>query len=115
NKNILNFLLLSLQIFRQLERPAEEQRIASLRQIVRTQRQEFISVILNTTENLDAILLDQLEKYEMSVQEAAEGGLLILAVKDYPQLYDKWSMMQAVFFSSTVLTTIGEIMFLLCF
>lgn len=48
-----------------------------------------------------------------SVQEAAEGGLLIDEEKDFQQLYDKWSLIQAVFFSSTVLTTIGEFYILL--
>ena len=42
-----------------------------------------------------------------AVQEAAEGGLLIEADEDFPPQNDKWSMMQAVFFASTVLTTIG--------
>ncbi|XP_055913542.1 TWiK family of potassium channels protein 9 isoform X2 [Eupeodes corollae] len=43
----------------------------------------------------------------VAVQEAAEGGLLVVAEKDFPQLYERWSILQAVFFSSTVLTTIG--------
>lgn len=45
--------------------------------------------------------------YLQAVQEAAEGGLLIEAEKDFPEPYERWSIMQAVFFSSTVLTTIG--------
>lgn len=43
-----------------------------------------------------------------AVQQAAEGGLLIVADKDFPEPYERWSILQAVFFSSTVLTTIGE-------
>lgn len=42
-----------------------------------------------------------------AVQEAAEGGLLIQAERDFPEPYERWSILQAVFFSSTVLTTIG--------
>lgn len=42
------------------------------------------------------------------MQEAAEGGLLIEADKDFPEPYERWSILQAVFFSSTVLTTIGK-------
>lgn len=44
-----------------------------------------------------------------AVQLAAEGGLLIVADKDFPEPYERWSILQAVFFSSTVLTTIGKI------
>lgn len=44
-----------------------------------------------------------------AVQLAAEGGLLIVADKDFPEPYERWSILQAVFFSSTVLTTIGRI------
>lgn len=43
------------------------------------------------------------------MQLAAEGGLLIVADKDFPEPYERWSILQAVFFSSTVLTTIGKI------
>jgi potassium channel subfamily K, invertebrate len=45
--------------------------------------------------------------YQQIVQEAAQGGLEIDAESDYPTSVDKWSILQAVFFSSTVLTTIG--------
>ncbi|KAH8323896.1 hypothetical protein KR067_010564 [Drosophila pandora] len=68
-----------------------------------------MSTILNNTEvhNLNELLAFELAKYEAAVQEAAEGGLLIVADKDFPEPYERWSILQAVFFSSTVLTTIG--------
>lgn len=60
------------QIFQRLERPAEEQRIAHLKEVVRTQREEFISAILNITgEDLDGVLSDQLAIYEKVSSEAA--------------------------------------------
>ncbi|XP_065363782.1 TWiK family of potassium channels protein 7 isoform X1 [Calliphora vicina] len=96
-------------IFRQLERPAEVERLQELKTIVKTQRERFIHVILNNTDvnNLDELFKFELAKYEAAVQEAAEGGLLIEAEKDFPEPYERWSILQAVFFSSTVLTTIG--------
>lgn len=60
------------QIFQRLERPAEEQRIAHLKEVVRTQREEFISAILNITgEDLDGVLSDHLAKYEKVSSKAA--------------------------------------------
>ncbi|ALC48793.1 CG43155 [Drosophila busckii] len=79
-------------IFRHLERPAEVQRLTQLKDAVKSQRERFMSTILNNSE---------------TVQQAAEGGLLIAADKDFPEPYERWSILQAVFFSSTVLTTIG--------
>ncbi|XP_034484740.1 TWiK family of potassium channels protein 7 [Drosophila innubila] len=96
-------------IFRHLERPAEVERLTQLKDVVKTQRERFMSTILNNTEvnNLNELLAFELAKYEAAVQQAAEGGLLILADKDFPEPYERWSILQAVFFSSTVLTTIG--------
>ncbi|XP_001965460.3 TWiK family of potassium channels protein 7 [Drosophila ananassae] len=96
-------------IFRHLERPAEVERLGHLKDVVKTQRERFMSTILNNTEvhNLNELLAFELAKYEAAVQEAAEGGLLIVADKDFPEPYERWSILQAVFFSSTVLTTIG--------
>ncbi|EDW07640.2 TWiK family of potassium channels protein 9 isoform X1 [Drosophila mojavensis] len=96
-------------IFRHLERPAEVARLTQLKDVVKTQRERFMSTILNNTEvnNLNELLSFELAKYEAAVQQAAEGGLLIVADKDFPEPYERWSILQAVFFSSTVLTTIG--------
>ncbi|BFG00701.1 TWiK family of potassium channels protein 7 [Drosophila madeirensis] len=96
-------------IFRHLERPAEVQRLTHLKDVVKTHRERFMSTILNNTEvnNLNELLSFELAKYEAAVQLAAEGGLLIVADRDFPEPYERWSILQAVFFSSTVLTTIG--------
>nr|XP_036676428.1 TWiK family of potassium channels protein 7 [Drosophila suzukii] len=96
-------------IFRHLERPAEVERLSHLKEVVKTHREKFMHTILNNTEvrNLDQLLAFELAKYEAAVQQAAEGGLLIVADKDFPEPYERWSILQAVFFSSTVLTTIG--------
>lgn len=61
----------------------------------------------------------KLRAYEEVVQEAAEAGLLVSFVTDIvdqddccesglpPIVTERWSVLQAVFFASTVLTTIG--------
>lgn len=61
-----------------------------------------------------------LHVYEEMVQEAAEAGLLVSFVTDIidyadrtdsdlpPIMTERWSILQAVFFASTVLTTIGN-------
>ncbi|XP_039962273.1 TWiK family of potassium channels protein 7 isoform X3 [Bactrocera neohumeralis] len=96
-------------VFRQLERPAELERLQYLKGVVKTHREKFITTILNNTDvlNFNELIAKELAKYEVAVQEAAEGGLLIEADKDFPEPYERWSILQAVFFSSTVLTTIG--------
>jgi len=60
----------------------------------------------------------KLRAYEEAIQEAADAGLLISYVKDTvddrggldlpPVVTERWSILQAVFFASTVLTTIGN-------
>ncbi len=57
------------QIFRQLELPAELQRIEDLREIVKEQRYKFLTSITNSTDvrrldNLDEFVSKELEKYE---------------------------------------------------
>lgn len=61
----------------------------------------------------------KLRNYEKVMQEAAEAGILINFVTDIvaqdnhsesefpPIVTERWSILQAVFFASTVLTTIG--------
>lgn len=61
----------------------------------------------------------KLRAYEEAVQDAAEAGLLVSFVTDMDQdahiesdlppiITERWSVLQAVFFASTVLTTIGN-------
>lgn len=63
----------------------------------------------------------ELRDYEEAVQEAAEAGLLVSFVADIivqndraestdlpPVVTERWSVLQAIFFASTVLTTIGQ-------
>lgn len=61
----------------------------------------------------------KLKDYESAVQTAVQDGLFINLVyeindpenrddKKPPMKTDRWSVLQAVFFASTVLTTIGN-------
>lgn len=67
------------QIFRHLERPAEIERLAELKTIVKTERERFVNVILNNTDinNLDELLKFELSKYEAvsSLNNTMEAGM----------------------------------------
>ncbi|KAL6443543.1 hypothetical protein ACFW04_001598 [Cataglyphis niger] len=107
-------------VFRQIELPAELGRLERLRAKLRMQRYRFIESISNNTDvfNLRTLINVKLRVYEEAVQEAAEAGLLVSFVNtmdqdahiesDLPPIVtERWSILQAVFFASTVLTTIG--------
>lgn len=84
-------------------------RIKNLRESLVEQREHFIYSIVNNTDvrNLDTLFSLELEKYEKVVQDAAQGGISIDVDNNFPVESEKWSILQAVFFASTVLTTIG--------
>lgn len=74
-------------------------------------------IVVNITANRVSQVSSHLRNYEGEVQEAAEAGLLISFVADSiyyqdsdlpPVTTERWSVLQAVFFASTVLTTIGR-------
>ncbi|XP_029662369.1 TWiK family of potassium channels protein 7-like isoform X1 [Formica exsecta] len=108
-------------VFRQIELPAELGRLERLRAKLRMQRYRFIESISNNTDvfNLRTLVSVKLRAYEEAVQDAAEAGLLVSFVTDTmdqdahiesdlpPIITERWSVLQAVFFASTVLTTIG--------
>uniref|UniRef100_A0A8D8GZK4 TWiK family of potassium channels protein 7 n=1 Tax=Culex pipiens TaxID=7175 RepID=A0A8D8GZK4_CULPI len=96
-------------IFRELELPAEVARIKELQESLVKQRERFIYSIVNNTDvrNLETLFSLELENYEKVVQDAAKGGLLIDVSRGFPVESEKWSRLQAMFFASTVITTIG--------
>ncbi|XP_048511396.1 TWiK family of potassium channels protein 7 isoform X2 [Athalia rosae] len=113
-------------VFRELELPAELSRITNLRSALQTQRRHFVGTITNNTDvsNLATLVSLELEAYEIVVQEAAQAGLLVTLTAEstrknhpvhqntdgttsLPITNERWSVLQAVFFASTVLTTIG--------
>lgn len=108
----------SFQIFVKLERPALEIRIAELRVNVTIAREKFIRELNETvvSDNFDPVIfISNLEKnlalYEEEAQKAVEGGLNLLKnekKEDFPSKAEKWNLAQAIFFASTVCTTIGS-------
>nr|XP_050848143.1 TWiK family of potassium channels protein 7-like isoform X2 [Vespula vulgaris] len=108
-------------VFRQIELPAELARLERLRTKLRTQRYRFLDTISNNTDvtNLRTLVNVKLREYEEAIQETAEAGMLVSFVTEaieqddrglaeLPAIStDRWSILQAVFFASTVLTTIG--------
>lgn len=98
----------------QLERPALEKSERHLRDNIIKARDEFISNIINSHDLNETYLSSQLELYEKAAQDAVEGNLDLINAKDtelepFPSKGEKWTIPQAIFFASTVCTTIGDL------
>ena len=85
----------------------EEEKLLELQNLVIMERENFVRFIFNGSwnsvvhrENIDLKLLD----YEQTVAVAATEGI-DMETKD---IIYKWTYIQAVFFTSTILTTIGK-------
>merc|ERR1712062_252552 len=101
------FTALGAKIFQALEHPVEEEKLVELQNLVIMERENFVRFIFNGSwnsvvhrENIDLKLLD----YEQTVAVAATEGI-DMETKD---IIYKWTYIQAVFFTSTILTTIGK-------
>ena len=94
------------QIFRRFEYPAEISRINYFNTTLLSKRENFIQQIVNNSDirNLDFFISSELENYEKILQDAFTAGIPLFPRE---QLV-KWTTLKAVFFSSTVLTTIGK-------
>ncbi|XP_047989564.1 TWiK family of potassium channels protein 9 [Leguminivora glycinivorella] len=93
-------------VFQALEHPAEVAKLETHRIWVEQARDELIQFVTDPGRNWTDISL-QLAVYERVLESAASNGLKIDKEKNFPPAEEKWSILQAVFFSSTVLTTIG--------
>ncbi|XP_031626940.1 TWiK family of potassium channels protein 7 isoform X2 [Contarinia nasturtii] len=100
-------------IFRSLEAPAEEDRAHKLHTNVIMERDYLIgnlTSLANMTDlrnrNLNRVITYHLEKYERVAQDAVQGGVTLGSNETLPYT-QKWTIVQAIFFSSTILTTIG--------
>lgn len=105
------------QIFKELEYPTERTRLLDLDRLVREERQTFVDAVTRAAHNrrytnLTSVVSDRLTTYEEAVQEAARGGILTPLVGGVdPESLARWTSHQAIFFASTVLTTIGTYTF----
>jgi len=88
-----------------------------LRRNISISRSTFISDVLyaKDTNDLDfSYLSEQLKYYEQAVEQAVGGNLQMLHTDlndtdpmAFPVQSEKWTLMQAIFFASTICTTIG--------
>ncbi|XP_044254587.1 TWiK family of potassium channels protein 9 [Tribolium madens] len=92
-------------IFRRFEYPAEISRLNHFNNTLLLKRENFIQQIVNNTDlkNLDYFISSELENYEKILQGACREGIPLFPKEQVA----KWTTLKAVFFSSTVLTTIG--------
>lgn len=102
----------SSKVFRELEYPSEIARLTEAGLLVKTSRQNFLDQVLlihnDSDPNFISIFENELRKYESSVQEAAQKGVLVpISEGATPESLARWNHLQAIFFASTVLTTIG--------
>ncbi|XP_063706471.1 TWiK family of potassium channels protein 7 [Culicoides brevitarsis] len=96
-------------VFRILELPNEIAERQAVRNSTLAARSKFIQSILENRDirNLEDFISVELLEYEEAVADAADGGLVIGDPAFPDPDSDKWTVNQAVFFSSTILTTIG--------
>ena len=100
------FLSFFFQIFQALEHPLEVATMGEVQTLVLMERENFVRFIFNGSwnsvihrDNIDQKLLE----YEQTVAVAAGEGIDLGSKQPVYQ----WSYIQAVFFTSTILTTIG--------
>lgn len=100
-------------MFRSLESPAELSRISNLSSAIKAKRKYIADIIISNKNitNLNDLINLQLKEYERILEEAFTKGLEMISELDNVRSVEgleKWTILKAVFFSSTVLTTIGE-------
>lgn len=100
-------------VFRALEYPAEIAKQEYHRERLLEERYNLIRFVADFNSNatgydsLEEMLSDHLAVYEKVLEAASSSGLALEIERQFPAAEEKWSILQAVFFSSTVLTTIG--------
>lgn len=94
-----------------MEYPEEVRTLLELNSTVNSQRKQFIESIINNSQiDIDLVMLE-LKQYEKTILDAFEGGLKPTedgeSFRSLEEL-EKWTILSSVFFSSSVLTTIGK-------
>jgi hypothetical protein len=124
-EQLSHIILFATQVFNELESPAEVKLLKELQISVVNERRFLIHSIVNHTivtsehdhgdrfRNLTSFVSHKLGDYEEVVQEAVRGGVSLPLDPHNPvPLPARWNFLQAVFFASTVLTTIGTYSFM---
>uniref|UniRef100_A0A2A4J5D2 Protein kinase domain-containing protein n=1 Tax=Heliothis virescens TaxID=7102 RepID=A0A2A4J5D2_HELVI len=96
-----------IKVFQALEYPAEMAKQEYHRERLLTERWNLIRFVSEQNNGTEKLLSDHLAVYERVLEEASSSGLALEVENNFPPVEEKWSILQAVFFSSTVLTTIG--------
>ncbi|KAG5668279.1 hypothetical protein PVAND_016226 [Polypedilum vanderplanki] len=106
-------------VFVQLEHPPMKENEYELRNNISISRSEFIQIIIDAHNDNDLnenFISEKLQEYEMVAQAAVEGNLQLTNTAGnitntndiaFPVQSEKWTLMQAIFFASTICTTIG--------
>lgn len=94
------------QIFRRFEYPAEVSRLARVNDTVEMGRLVLLDAVFGGRNDTDVDV--KLLEYESLLREAFAAGLPPRGDGGGSPPPVKWTVLKAVFFSSTVLTTIGE-------
>ncbi|KAI4462571.1 hypothetical protein MML48_4g00008403 [Holotrichia oblita] len=98
--------MMKTQVFRQFESPAEISKLTFLNTSLHETRIKFLETLVNTKD--EDTIYDLVSGYETFLRHTFEQGLhenWIIGERDEES--EKWTTLKAVFFSSTVLTTIG--------
>merc|ERR550539_962973 len=99
---LIAYTAIGAKIFQMLESPHEKDKLETYQGLLVSQRRIFLESICNETENTTR-LEELLVEYELVVEEASYNGINIVT-QDYSI---NWDYIQAIFFSTTILTTIG--------
>lgn len=98
-------------VFRALEGPAEAERLHTLQAAVLEGRKGLLAALMQAdgANDTHASFARRLHEYEVVVHEASRGGVEVPALTGSPSVDTppRWTLLQGVFFASTVLTTIG--------
>ncbi|XP_056640039.1 TWiK family of potassium channels protein 9 [Diorhabda sublineata] len=90
-------------IFRHFEYPAEISRVRYFQSAVHEKRQYLLDLIINNNTYIADLVSSELVEYERILENSFEAGITKFSNEET----ERWSTLKAVFFSSTVLTTIG--------
>ncbi|CAH1104039.1 unnamed protein product [Psylliodes chrysocephalus] len=100
---LMGYTLAGGMIFRHFEYPAEIVRTRHYQSLLHEKRQYLLELIVHNDTNTAIIVTNELIEYDKILEDAFIAGISV-----YPSgEIEKWTTLKAVFFSSTVLTTIG--------